>query len=202
MSARRLPVRPNLDQLKHQARDLLNALHAVETAAVAELEAHLGAHVSGTVAPLNATLAHAQLILARSYEAPSWPRLVQAVRLVNAIWDDDLETVRSIIAQNPRLLHEQALIRKNSNWGPPVTYAANVGRDRIIRMLHASGATDLESAANRAALQGHVDTARMIYAMAGNPPITADALDGTAYTLSATGTELLLALGAAVRDAD
>src|SRR6185369_10217296 len=37
MSARRLPVRPDLDQLKHQAKDLLRAIHAGDPAAIAEL---------------------------------------------------------------------------------------------------------------------------------------------------------------------
>lgn len=62
------------------------------------------------------------------------------------------------------------------------------------------GATDLEPAAGRAALQGKVETARMLYEMAGRPAITDDALGGPAYTLSAEGTALLLSLGARVRD--
>src|SRR5262249_19618064 len=76
---------------------------------------------------------------------------------------------------------------------------ANLGRDAIIRMLHGLGATDLESAAGRAALQGHVGTARMVYEMAGSPPLNDDALGGPAYTLSAAGTALLLSLGAKPR---
>ena len=52
-----------------------------------------------------------------------------------------------------------------------MTYAANLGRDRIIRMLHELGATDLESAAGRAALQGKIDTVRMLYELAGRPPL-------------------------------
>ena len=34
----------------------------------------------------------------------------------------------------PRVLHENALVR-NSNWGPPMSYAANLGRDQIIDPL-------------------------------------------------------------------
>ena len=40
MPVRRLPVRPDLDQLKHQAKDLLRAIHAGDPAAVAELREH------------------------------------------------------------------------------------------------------------------------------------------------------------------
>ncbi len=135
MPVRRLPVRPDLDQLKHQAKDLLRAIHAGDPAAIAELrEQH-----PDPLDPASAKLADAQLVLARSYQASSWTRLVQAVQLVDAIWRDDLETVRALVTANPHLIHEQALIREDSNWGPPMTYAANVGRDRIIRMLREHG---------------------------------------------------------------
>lgn len=196
MSVRRLPVRPDLDQLKHQAKDVLRAIRGGDAAAIGELRAF---HPGG-VEPADAKLADAQLVVARTYEASNWTRLVQSVQLANAIWDDDLDTVRELVGRNPRLLHEHVLIRTNSNWGPPMTYAANLGRDRIIRFLHGLGATDLESAAGRAALQGKVETARMLYEMAGQPPIEDGALGGPAYTLSAEGTALLLSLGARVRD--
>jgi hypothetical protein len=197
MSVRRLPVRPDLDQLKHQAKDLLRAVQAGDATALAEF----GEHHADPIDPSSTKLADAQLVLARMYQAPSWPRLVQAVTLVNAIWDDDLEEVRRLVTANPRLLHEQALIRKDSNWGPPLTYAANVGRDRIIQMLHGLGATDLESALDRAALQGKIGTARMLHAMLGHAVPHADALGGPAYTLNLEGTALLLELGLRVTDA-
>ena len=196
MPVRRLPVYPDLDQLKHQAKDLLRALHAHDPAALADLKEF---HPDPIVASA-AKLADAQLILARSYEASSWTRLVQAVQLVHAIWADDLEGVRDLVTRNPHLLHEDTLIRKNSNWGPPLTYAANVGRDRIIQMLHGLGATDLRSAIGRAALQGKTATVRMLHAMLGKPTPPKDALGGPAYTLSLEGTALLLELGVKVHD--
>ena len=141
-------------------------------------------------------------MLARSYQASSWTRLVQAVRLATAIWDDDFDAVLQLVTANPHLIDEHVLIRTDSNWGPPMTYAANLGRDRIIRMLRERGATDLEPAAGRAALQGQVETAKMLYEMAGRPPLPDDALGGPAYTLSAEGTAFLLAMGARVIDND
>lgn len=196
MPARCLPVRPDLDQLKRQAKELLRALHSGDSVAVAELkERH-----PDSVDAAHAKLADAQLVLARSYHASSWTRLAQSVQLADAIWRDDLDAVRTLMTGNPALVREHVLIRTNSDWGPPMTYAANLGRDRIIQLLHGLGATDAESAAERAALQGNVDTARMLYEMAGRPAISDRALDGPAYTLSAKGTALLLALGAPVRD--
>ena len=193
MPARRLPVRPDLEQLKHQAKDLLRAIRRGEPDAIADLEQY---HPR-KILPENAKLADAQLVLARSYQAPSWPRLVVACRLIDAIWHDDVETVRALVTGDPRLLHEAAVIRE-SNWGPPLSYAANLGRDRIIRMLCDLGATDLEHAMERAVLQGRIDTARVLHEMLGRPRPPRDALGSPAYTLSATGTAFLFEIGAGV----
>jgi hypothetical protein len=198
MPMRHLPVVPDLDQLKHQAKDLLRALHHGDSAAVLELrEFH-----PDPIEPQQAKLSDAQHVLALSYHASSWPRLVQGVQLVNAIWKDDLDTVRDLVTRNPALIHEDALIKKGSNWGPPLTFAANVGRDRIIQLLYSLGARDLHSALDRAALQGKIGTARMLHAMAGAPLPADGALDGTAFALSASGTALMLEIGAKVVSID
>ena len=194
MPVRRLPVRPDLGQLQRQAKELLRAIHAGDTNALAELREH---HPE-SIAPSAAKLADAQLVLARSYRASSWTRLVHAVRLADAIWRDDPETVRELVARNSALIHEHVLIRTDSDWGPPMTYAANLGRDRIIRLLHQSGARDVESAAGRAALQAKADTVRLIYDLAGRPSLDKWTLAGPAYTLSVEGTAVLLTLGARV----
>ena len=192
MPVRRLPVRPDLEQLKRQAKELLRDLHSGDASAAAELrEWH-----PDPGDPSLAKLVDAQLVLARSYHASSWPRLVQSVELAEAIWRDDVDAVRALVTRNPNLVHEHVLIRTDSHWGPPMTYAANLGRDAIIRRLRELGATDLESAGARAALQGHVDTAKMLYEMAGRPPLYDGALSGPAYTLNREGTALLLTLGA------
>src|SRR6516164_4890786 len=186
MSERRLPVRPNLTQLKHQAKDLLRQFRSGDPTAVEEFRKHHPKKISSS----EASLADAQLVLARSYEASGWTRLVLACKLIDGIWQDDLETVRSIIEKNPKLLHENAGIR-DSNWGPPMSYAANLGRDAIIEMLHGLGATDLLSALGRATLQSKIGTARKLHALLGSPRPPDGALGGPAYTLSVTGTALM-----------
>jgi hypothetical protein len=198
MPVRRLPVRPDLDQLHRQAKELLRALHAGDGSAIAELREHQPESID----PAAARLADAQLVLARSYQTTSWTRLVQAVQLATAIWSDDRQTVRDLVTRNPALIREDVLIRTDSNWGPPMTYAANLGRDGLIRMLHGLGARDLESAAGRAALQGHVDTVHMICDLAGRPPLDRLSLAGPAYTLSVEGTAVLLTLGVRVLGPD
>jgi ankyrin repeat protein len=86
------------------------------------------------------------------------------------------------------------------NWGPPLSYAANLGQDAIVEMLHSLGANDLQRAFNRACLQGKVETARRLSSMLGNPRPPDDTWGGTAYTLNVAGTELLLELGARLYD--
>jgi hypothetical protein len=195
MTDRRLPVRPNLDQLKHQAKELLDNIRQGDPAALAELNRHYL-----KVPPTEARLADAQLALARSYQALSWPRLVEACKLVDAIWRDDVDAVREIISKNPKLLHEEVLIRRDSNWGPPLTYSANLGRDRIIKMLYQLGSRDLESAIGRAVLQSKISTARMLYEMLGSPAPPDGALGGPAYTLSVSGTAAILEFGGRLFD--
>lgn len=194
---RRLPVRPDLAQLKHQAKDLLRAIRAGDASALAELAQFHPKNPD----PASVKLADAQLVLARAYEAPSWPRLAQACELIDAIWRDDVAAVRAMIDRNPRLLHESATVR-DSNWGPPMSYAANLGRDDIIEALIELGARDFEHAIDRATLQSQIGTARLLYARMGAPRLPKNPLDGPAYTLSPSGTALMLELGAPVTDAN
>jgi len=198
MPERRLPVRPDLDQLHRQAKELLRAIHARDLNALADLREH---HPE-SIEPSAAKLADAQLVLARSYGARSWARLVHAVQLADAIWRDDIDVVRAIVTVDPALIHEDLLMHPDRNWGPPMTYAANLGRNGIIRLLHSLGARDLESAAGRAALQSKPDTVRTIYELAGNPSLEKWTLAGPAYTLSVEGTAVLFALGARIMGPD
>ncbi|MBX3117689.1 MAG: hypothetical protein KF784_01390 [Fimbriimonadaceae bacterium] len=195
MSYRDLPVRPSLTQLKHQAKDLLRQIKRGDPQALEELQTH---HPD-PIDPASVKLADAQLVLARMYQAPSWHRLTLACHLIDAIWNDDIRTVRRLVTEHPRLIHEHATIR-DSNWGPPLSYAANLGRDEIIKLLHSMGATDLEHAIGRATLQSRVSTALLLHELLGKPKPPEDALGGPAYTLSVSGTELMLELGAQVKD--
>src|SRR3954464_3908229 len=127
---RHLPFRPDLDQLKRQAKELLRSVRSGDSAAIKELN-HFH---PDPPSPNEAKLSDAQLALARSYQAPSWMRLVQACDLVEAIWCNDVKAGEKIVSQNPKLIHESALVRE-SNWGPPLSYAANLGRNEIIELM-------------------------------------------------------------------
>lgn len=194
MPDRHFPVRPNLDQLKHQAKDLLRDVRRGDAEAVATVRAH---HPKPPV--LEATkLAHAQHALARSYGLASWPRLVLACRITDAICRDDADTVRDLVARRPELLSESARGVPGCNWGPPMSYAANLGRGRIVAMLRELGAADLEFAFDRACLQGQLDTARQLHALGARP--VPGSVMGPAESQNAHGLALLLELGATIGD--
>jgi len=194
-----LPVRPHLGQLKRQAKELLRAVRAKDPEALALLARHHPKkHHPKHPEAGDARLADAQHALARAYGVRSWPRLQLACRLIEAICEDDVDTVRALVRKHPYLLHENARAVE-SNWGPPLSYAANLGRDRVIEALRELGAEDLQHAFDRACLQGRLDTARLLYRMGARPE--PDAVMGPAETQNGPGMAFLLELGAEIRDA-
>jgi ankyrin repeat protein len=195
---RQFPVRPNLDQLRNQAKDLLRAIKQADPAAVEELRKHHPRQPFVDSAAVK--LADAQAALARSYGLPSWPRLVTACRMIDAIWRGDVDAVRVLVRKDPQLLHENASGLPDSNWGPPMSYAANLGQDAIIAMLRELGAEDLRHAFDRACLQGQIETARRLQTMGARP--TPGMVMGPCETLNPDGLAFLFELGADLADAD
>jgi hypothetical protein len=194
VTERHFPVHPNLRQLRRQAKDLLRAIHRRDADAVAELTTHHPAHPQ----PESATLVDAQLALARSYGLASWPRLVLACEVTDAICHDRVAALRSLLERHPELITEPARGTAGCNWGAPMSYAANLGRTRIIAMLRELGATDLDHAFARACLQGELDSARQLLALGARP--SAEALLWAAETLNASGIRFLLEMGVPVPD--
>jgi ankyrin repeat protein len=101
---KQLPERPDLEQLKKQAKDLLEAVHA----GMPEALVRIGREERETFA-----LNDAQRILAREYGFESWPKLKLHVetrteeaaeaRLIEAALNNDGETIRAILAERPGL---------------------------------------------------------------------------------------------------
>jgi ankyrin repeat protein len=194
MPARHVPVRPNLDQLRQEARDLLAAIRRGESEALLDLRTRHRRQID----PAHARPADAQYVLARSYGVASWPRLVLACRMTDAICRDDLDAVRTLVTRHPRLLHEDARGVKG-NWGPPMSYAANLGRNRIIDLLRTLGAEDVQYAFERASLQGQIDTATLLLSMGARP--VRGSVMGPCETQSDEGLAFLLEHGADIADA-
>src|SRR5450756_1436002 len=78
MPVRRLPSNPNLDHLKHQAKDLLKQ-HAAHSPAAAqrlrEFHPSFNGVTDATIFAAPLTLSAAQLAVARESGFPSWTRL-------------------------------------------------------------------------------------------------------------------------------
>src|SRR5262245_60168715 len=91
LPTRRLPARPDLNQLKRQAKELLAAFAGATPGAVTEVQSHYRAADRATFA-----LHDAQLVIARAYGFDSWPKLkafvdgVTVSRLRDAIIANDL----------------------------------------------------------------------------------------------------------------
>ena len=96
---------PDLDQLKRQAKELLEAYRASSPEAVAEVTAY-----HRTATPETFALHDAQFVLARSYGFESWPKLKAAVdgvtagKLHEAVESGDLEAARELLTRRPEIV--------------------------------------------------------------------------------------------------
>ncbi|MDX1934308.1 MAG: ankyrin repeat domain-containing protein [Capsulimonadales bacterium] len=193
MALRHLPVRPNADQLKHQAKELLQGIRNGDPEALAEFQASHPA----PPAPDQARLTDAQRALARSYGVSSWPRLALACQLIDAIWNEDVETVRRLILRHPRLRDEDAR-GVRGNWGPPLSHAATAGKFAVVRLLRELGAQDVQYAFDRASMKGHLEIAR--YLQSAGAHIQKGVVMGPCEALNGVGLRFLLELGADLSD--
>ncbi len=88
-----LPARPDLDQLRHQARELLRAAQRGDPEAIARIRA-----VSDRL-----VLSSAQLALAREYGFASWATLKLEVERRDVLNSRDLSRLTKLLAEHPEL---------------------------------------------------------------------------------------------------
>jgi ankyrin repeat protein len=107
-STRTLSPRPDLDQLRRQAKELLDAFKAGEPRVSAEVHTHYRNAVPNTFA-----LSDAQLVLARAYGFDSWPRLkshvegINAKEFIHAVGANDIDQVEAMLRARGDLVHAQ-----------------------------------------------------------------------------------------------
>jgi ankyrin repeat protein len=152
-STRSLPKHPDLDQLRRQAKELLEAFRAGDTTAIAEVQAHYrGAGAT------DFALHEAQLVLARAYGFGSWPRLkafvdggtggaamIKPVELEAAdgrdTWDTIVAASAGDVATLRRLLKRDPRLARTGYWyAPAVHFAAREGQVEAVRLLLDFGA--------------------------------------------------------------
>ena len=135
---RTLRDKPDLAQLKRQAKELLHAFAAGGTDAAAEVNAHYeGAN------PESFALHDAQLVLARSYGFDSWPRLkafvdgVTVRGLCDAVCAGDIDAVKAMLLVRPELVH---LDVSEHDEHRALHHAVLQRRPEIVRLLIQHGA--------------------------------------------------------------
>jgi uncharacterized protein len=109
-----LPVRPDLDQLRHQAKDLLHAAQRGDPGAVARIRA-----VSDRI-----MLSAAQLAVAREYGFASWARLKLEVDRRDILNSRDLSRLARLLAEHPRLATAKMEHWRDHECADPVGYMA------------------------------------------------------------------------------
>lgn len=88
MSARRLPPRPNLEQYKKQAKELVKAWRTGDLVALTRIREHhprLRARSEADLRRARFTLADAQLIIAREHGFESWPKFVAHIESLTGL---------------------------------------------------------------------------------------------------------------------
>jgi hypothetical protein len=132
MPVRRLPSNPNLDHLKHQAKDLRKE-HTARTPGVAqrirEFHPRFGRATDAEIFAAHLNLTEAQLAIAREYGFPSWTRLKAHIekpvlsdqlnlphheriedatfrRAVDLLDAGDVAGLRAHLHQHPNLVHQ------------------------------------------------------------------------------------------------
>ena len=138
LPTRTLRERPDLDQLKRQAKELLAAFRDGEPEVSAEVRAHYrGADVA------TFELHDAQLVIARAYGFESWPKLkayvdgVTVTRLAEAVRAGGLAAVRAMLDARPELVH---MDMAEHNEHRALHYAVLNRNPQMVRLLMERGA--------------------------------------------------------------
>lgn len=145
--SRQLPVKPNLEHLREQAKELLRRVHQGDTAAL-----ELFHSLVSFSAPASLKLADAQYVIARDHGFQSWPKLKEHVEsvarvlqpaemLTAAIRAQDAEKTARLLLSHPELKAQINLPLASYGAGMQALLAAVQYSDRkIIDVLLHAGA--------------------------------------------------------------
>jgi ankyrin repeat protein len=135
--SRRLPERPNLEQLRKQAKDLLQEYRSGVLVAILEVNQYEHKPDSATF-----SLNDAQRVIARAYGFASWPKLKAFVdganisRFADAVKAGDMPQVRSMLASRPELI---AMDMSANNEHRAIHYAVLRRDPGMVRLLMEAG---------------------------------------------------------------
>src|SRR4051812_5247528 len=147
--SKQLPSRPNLEQLKNQAKDLLKAIHAHDPLAEKRVR---GIQPTATYQPDAFTLTEAQLIVAREYGFESWSKLKQYVasvnepvpvlqQLISAFHQGDAPRLAELLAEHPEFRSRINQPLPEGAFGcTPLLFAVQQGNRAMVEVLLDAGA--------------------------------------------------------------
>lgn len=139
MSARQLPPKSNLRQLKSQAKDLRKAAASLDGEALTRIRSHHPRHeTSGDDELAGLSLQEAQLVVAREYGFDSWPRLTEAVD-PSAAPPAEVSPLDALVGQVDALRQVRAQLERAADTGVPVllTGERGTGKRLAARTLQA-----------------------------------------------------------------
>jgi uncharacterized protein len=118
-----LPARPDLSQLRHQAKDLLHAAERGDVSAIARI----------TAVSRRLILASAQLAHARQYGFASWAKLKLEVERRDILNSRDLSRLTRLLAEHPELATRQMEHWSDRMRSQPLGYITMMrfNRDRL-----------------------------------------------------------------------
>ncbi len=136
MPTKRLPARPDLEHLKHQAKDLLNDRRAGKLDAcqrIREFHPRFRAATDDMIVSATFTLADAHLAVAREYGFPSWARLRAHVeepsheriqdagfrRAVDLLDDGDVDGLRNYLISHPGIARQRVTFEGGNYFRDP-----------------------------------------------------------------------------------
>jgi ankyrin repeat protein len=109
-----LPARPNLEQLKNQAKDLLKSHQAGNPEAIERVRQHHPSWSATSVSEVRharLSLTDAQLVIAREYGFASWPKLKERVDSIALETGDPMELFKRAFVEEDATLFRRLLGR-------------------------------------------------------------------------------------------
>jgi len=197
MDAKQLPARPNLEQFRKQAKDLLKECRSAEAVQrVKRFHPRLGQLTEAQIADAKFLLADAQWVIAQEYAFESWPKFANHVQEIartdspvskfelaaDAIVSGDLATLKKLLSKDGELAHARS---------------TRVHRAPLIHYVAANGVEDFRQKTPRNIVQitqalldagAEVDATSMAY----GGPSTALGLAATSYHPAKAGVQLEL----------
>ena len=209
MDAKQLPARPNLEQFRKQARNLLN--RRTTSGAILRIRKFHPRFKELTEAQLETfSLADAQCVIAREYCFESWPKFIKHIEetaranspvtqfesAANAIVTGDLPALNRLLAENPELVRA----RSTRAHGAPLIHYVTANGIEDFRQKTPKNIVEITRALLRAGAE--VDATTREYGSAS----TALGLAATSYHPAAAGVQLqlleeLLKAGASINGA-